>query len=75
MHVNWSIYVTPTVIGASATLVSAVLVYLLNHRSGLYKDELTKTMKVELSAQTAAIVKTQVECKDEIVSAIHGLKA
>jgi hypothetical protein len=75
MIVNWQPYVTPTVVGASATLISAVLVYLLNHRSGRYKNEIVSAIKEEITIQTCAIVKTQTQTAGEIVSAIKELKA
>ncbi len=66
MHINLLPYLTPT----SLSAVAAAILWAFNHRWGSYKDEIKK----ELTIQTAAIVKTQVECKDEIVGAIKGLK-
>lgn len=74
MLVTWKEYLTPGAVTAGFGLVCAVLVYLLNHKSGMYKDELTVSMNKGFAVQTAAIVKTQVECKDEIVAAIKESK-
>ena len=68
----------PTVAGAGLTL-RAVPVAAAVVRDGrtvpAVKDELKHTVQEQLVIQTAAIVKTQVECKDEIVGALRELKA
>lgn len=71
---SWKEFLTPGAITSGFGVVSALLVYLLNHKSGSYKDEITKAMNDGFASQTAALTKVQVECKDDIVNAIKLLK-
>lgn len=55
-------------------MLSAVLVWCLNHKQGSYKSQIQDTLRTEFAVQTVALTKSQVDCKNDIVTAIQALK-